>query len=115
MNEMKNFAQAEAGEDNESEFDSTSSEEEETVLEINPVTQNPTTSQLVDITDHNNYSQLMKHGLDNYGSSEHSVDDLAAPTVYLSPVNVQTYFLNVGVSILPGKSLYKLCLGGFET
>lgn len=110
---MKNFAKAEADEDNESEYDSTSSEEE-TVLEINPVTQNPTTSQLVDTTDHN-YSQLMKHGLDNYGSSEHSVDDLAAPTVYLSPVNVQTYFLNVGVSILPGNSLYKLCLGGFET
>ncbi|CAH1123556.1 unnamed protein product [Ceutorhynchus assimilis] len=80
MQEMKSFTKE--NDDNLSESSSTSSKEEP-VFEINP-----------------KYIRV-DNGIENE-ASEHIINDLSVPTMHLSPVNVQSYFLNFGVSILPG-------------
>ncbi|XP_050299670.1 uncharacterized protein LOC126738398 [Anthonomus grandis grandis] len=107
MNEMKSFnSQDEEGNKGESssEEEEEEEEEEEPVFEIErkyfPVENHlQETPELVVTQEfHSNLYQ----GIQNFGATEHSVSDLDVPTMHLSPVNVQSYFLNVGVNILPG-------------
>lgn len=104
MNEMKNFGKENEQDDNKSDTGSSSSEENP-IFELNPQFLQVVSETNPQAGHQNRCDENYNAGQQTYESSfvnEHSVSDLDVPTSFLNPVNVYTYYNNVGVSILPG-------------
>ncbi|ERL93223.1 hypothetical protein D910_10519 [Dendroctonus ponderosae] len=48
--------------------------------------------------------EVFDQGFYNYGTAEHTADDVTAPGSHLSHATVQSYYMNMGINILPGET-----------